>query len=586
MAVFSKESLETLREKIDLKEVLNPYLNLKKAGSAYKALCPFHNEKTPSFVVQSGDSHYHCFGCGAHGDAIAFLMHQLKLTFTEAIEMLAEKFSVPLEYKDQKGEKGPDLHPLRAALNVASEFFHFHLLHSDEGHLALHYLYQRGIDLEFIRLFKVGFAPKNEMLQIAFYKEKRLKEEALIESGLVKRNTHGRLWSFFSNRITFPVFDISNNVIGFSARKIHEETFGGKYINTSETPLFKKSKILFGLNHSRRRIAKERKVIVVEGQIDALRLIQEGINFTVAGQGTAFGQAHVEQLSRLGINCAYLAFDGDLAGREAAQKVGQLFQKEGIEVLHVILPEDSDPDLILQKEGPEGFLSYLDKAKDHIAFLVSHYSLQMNIKTPAGKNQLARKIVSEIQEWKHPLMIHEGLKRLADLLQVPEAMIEIDQKAFLLETPSKTFKINPDQIIETDLLRWVIIGSQNQLDVIEIAKKNLTIEDFKDSACKKIYKNALSALEKNISFDLLILAQDLNEEEQELLNQMLEKKVNVEKAEEGIIQAVEKILERNWMVKREQIKMQIQNGKHSEEKILEFAKAFDEIKKNQPKVIK
>lgn len=584
MAIFAKETLETLRQRLDLREVIEPYVELKRAGGAYKGLCPFHNEKTPSFVIQSGDTHYHCFGCGAHGDAIGFLVQHLKLSFVEAVEMLAEKFSVPLVYQEGKGEAGPDLSPLKAALSAVSDFYHFHLLHSDEGHLALHYLFQRGIDLDFVEQFHIGFAPKEEALQIAFFREKKLREESLIDAGLAKRNTSGRLWPFFSNRITFPIMDISNNVIGFSARKIHEETFGGKYINTSETPLFKKSKVLFGFNHSRRKIAKDRKVIVVEGQIDALRLIQEGIDFTVAGQGTAFGQSHVEQLTRLGVATAYLAFDGDKAGREAAEKVGQLFQKEGVEVLHLLFPDGYDPDLILQKEGPEGFLSYLDKAKDHISFLISHYSQELDITTPAGKTQLARKVVTQIKEWNHALMVHEGIRKLADLLDVPESMLETDQ-VILLPKQRTTTQIDPDQILETDLLRWLILASQNQGNMIKIAQKNLLERDLVNDACKRIYAKVLKGVTEGGVIDLLSLAENANVEEQKILNQIFEKKVNIERAEIGIKETITKLLERNWLLQREKIRFHMQNGKHSEEKLLQLAKEFDEIKKNQPKVV-
>lgn len=586
MAIFSKETLETLRQRLDLKEVVEPYVQLKRAGGAYKALCPFHNEKSPSFVIQSGDTHYHCFGCGAHGDAISFLVQHLKVTFVEAVEILAERFAVPISYEEGKGETTIDLSPLKMALSLASEFYHFHLLHSEEGRFALKYLYQRGIDLEFIEMFQIGFAPKEEALQMAFYREKRVKEEVLIEAGLAKRNAQGRLWPFFSNRITFPIMDISSNVIGFSARKIHEETFGGKYINTQETPLFKKSKVLFGFNFSRRRIAKEKKVIVVEGQIDALRLIQEKIDYTVAGQGTAFGKTHVQLLTRLGIAKAYLAFDGDQAGREAREKVGQLFQKEGIEVLHLLFPEGFDPDLILQKEGAEGFLSYLGRAKDHISFLVSHYGKELDVKTPAGKNQLAQRILAQIRDWDHPLMIHEGTKRLAEVLQVPERMLEVEDKKGFEKIPEDEKKIDPIQIIETDLLRWLVISSHLQKNIVTIAEKNLFVDNLLNQACKSLYQKALSAFKERGKVDLLDLAENARKDEQLILNQIFEKRVNIERAEEGIVQTITKILERNWMMEREKIKLQIQNGNHSEEKLLQLAREFDEIKKQQPKVVR
>lgn len=586
MSVFSQQFLDKLRQKIDIIEVISPYINLKRAGSSYKAICPFHSEKTPSFMINSGDDHYHCFGCNAHGDAIAFLMNHLKLTFMESVEVLAEKFAVSLEYVDKKALIGPDLSLLRDALNQTSDFFHFHLLHTDEGHLALHYLYRRGIDLEFIRLFKIGFASKNEQLQLDFFKFKKFDKEILLNSSLINQSDNGRCWPFFSNRITFPVLDNSSNVIGFSARKIDEETFGGKYINTRETPIFKKSKILFGLNYSRSRIAKERKAIIVEGQIDALRLIQEGFNFTVASQGTAFGSDHINQLKKLGVVNVYIAFDGDNAGTEASVKVGQLFQSDGIEVSHVLLPEGSDPDLILRKEGPEHFLKYMDNSIDHISMMIRFFSkkFDVDIKTPAGKNRLSKEIATKIYEWSSQLMIHEGLKSLAELLEVPESMIEGEPKKF---TPLTTIKlsVNGNQVLEIDLMRWIILVGNEQPQLMDIIFKNLNSEDFIDESCRLMYSEALKIKNELKKLDFLTLARELEEDKQYILNAILDKKVNIDKANNGVITVVQKILERNWMLKSESIKTKIHDGKCSESEILNLAKEFDNIKKNKPEVV-
>lgn len=587
MAVFSKESLESLRQKVDLVEVVSPYVKLKKTGASYKAVCPFHNEKSPSFHIQSGDTHYHCFGCGAHGDAIAFLMNHLKIEFSEAVEMLAEKFGVTLAYKEREAkEKGVDTALLKRALNQASDFYHFHLLYTDEGQRALHYLYKRGLDLDFIKNFAVGFSPKEESVSLAFFRESGLQEKVLIDTGLVKQTENGRMRPFFTNRIMFPIHDNSENVIGFSARKIDESTFGGKYINTPETPLFKKSKVLFGLNYSRKRIAKERKVILVEGQIDALRLIHEGLNMVVASQGTAFGENHVDIIHKLGVNHVYLAFDGDLAGQEAIIKVGQLFQIKGIEVSILALQEDDDPDSIIQKEGVEGFLQYIKHPIEFIPFIVNHFSKTINVATPAGKNELVQKIVSYIRAWNHPVMIHEGLRKLAELLKVPEALIEKEE--FSLPPEKKTFTsfaIDVVRILETDLLRWLFLAGKKHPEIVEMTKKNLTPDDFFDTAAKKLFILLLENLTNNEPLELLSLAPHMTSDEHKLLELIHQKKVNGNKAKEGIIEVIQKILERNWMHKREEIKKQMENRSLSESALSNLIKEFDELKKNPPKVL-
>ena len=308
--MFKQESLEELRRRIDLVDVLSSYVDMKRAGAYYKACCPFHDEKTPSFVVQKGDSHYHCFGCGAHGDAIAFLMSHLKLSFSDAVENLAERFHVHLDtVEGRPKEMGPSKQEMRGIMQETAEFYHGYLLHTDEGHAALEYLYKRGIDLDFVRLFQIGLAPRLPQLFHQFVSDKKWDQQLLQRLGLLTQ----KLSPFFSDRILFPITDGVGNVTAFSGRKMREETFGPKYINSPESPLFKKSQTLYGLAQSRKRIAKERKAIVVEGQIDALRLIQEGFNITVAGQGTAFGEEQASQLVKLGAHTVYLLLDGDQA---------------------------------------------------------------------------------------------------------------------------------------------------------------------------------------------------------------------------------------------------------------------------------
>lgn len=366
MALYKKESLDLLRERVDLAELLSGYISLKRAGTSFKALCPFHEERTPSFVVQAGDSHYHCFGCGAHGDAIAFLMSHLKISFVDAVDMLAERFGIHLEKADQEEQKGPSKKLLKEALDFAARFYHFSLLHSEEGEQALRYLYERGITLDFIRRFQIGYAPARTGTLLRLMREKGFHESLIEEAGLITAKSKR---DFFNERITFPICDAFGAVIGFSARKFKESTFGGKYINTSETPLFKKSHVLFGLHHSRTRMAKERKALIVEGQIDALRLIEAGFDYTVASQGTAFGEGHVKELLHLGVTQAYLALDADDAGLQAAVKIGHLLQKKAVAVSILSLPEGSDPDQLLRERGPEDFAERLQKAVEYLPFL-------------------------------------------------------------------------------------------------------------------------------------------------------------------------------------------------------------------------
>lgn len=542
-------------------------------------------------MIQKGDSYYHCFGCGAHGDAIQFLMTHQKLNFSEAIESLAQRFHVHLEQVEKVEEQsGPSKSTLKEALHHATHLYHFYLLHTSEGHEALRYLYSRGIDLDFIRLFQIGLAPKKQGILRKIMHAKGVYDEVLIAAGLLSSNNEKGYREFFSSRITFPIRDPLGATIGFSARKYQEDTYGGKYVNTPETALFKKSRVLFGLNYCRKRIAKEKKVIIVEGQIDALRLIQAGFNITVAAQGTAFGEGHLKELLNLGVLEVYLALDADQAGQEAIKKTGNLFQKVGIEVCVVNIPPGEDPDSFLKNHGPPAFLKLLENSIDYLTFLVKHHSSQYNLNSPASKNQLIELISKQIREWDHPLMVHESLRKLAYLTQVSENMIGVENghtsNLYIKKTANIGLEtIDPDLILETDFLRWLILMGQSKPHFIELAKINISYESLHVTSCRHLYQAYLNCYQNSQPTDLISLSIHLEDAgAQQLLSDLLQKIVNKDKADQQFQETIQKILERNWMELREEIKMKIHSAQFDEEEVLKLAKQFNELRENQPKV--
>ncbi len=575
--MYSRESLETLKTKIDLVDLVQSHVELKRNGATYKGLCPFHDEKSPSFIIQRGDSHYHCFGCQAHGDAIAFLMNHLRMSFSDAVVYLAERFDVPL-IKNEGEDKSSDIlrKDARKALLEAAEFFHFYLLHTDVGHVVLGYLYERGLDLEFIKKFQVGLSPIGSLLTKVL-KEKGHKEAALEAAGLFSRGH-----DFFQDRITFPILDAVGHVIGFSARKYKEETFGGKYVNSSETCLFKKSHVLFGLSYSRARIAKEHRALIVEGQIDALRLIQEGFDFTVASQGTAFTDYQGEVLYKLGIKKVLLAFDSDKAGQEATIKVGDMFIRLGVEVVIVQMPNEMDPDSFLLVRGPKAFGELLVQTESYISFLIRQHPTS----TAVAKVQAAHAIKERITAWPDPLMVHESLKELAILLQVPEETLglkagQVAMLSYQKKLALKSSFVDPIKVLETDLISLMLLGLEN-----DIVFSNLKEEHFLNEACKRIYKIFLDYYARGQVIDILTVATSLNSEEDlALLNEILQKKVNTQRLKGLLREVIQKILERQWMWEAELLRVKIQSLNHSESEALLLAKELAELRKNPPKVL-
>jgi DNA primase len=590
MPLFTQESLDTLRQRVDIVEVLTPYVELKRSGASYKGLCPFHDEKSPSFMVQKGDHHYHCFGCGAHGDAIQFMMTHVKMNFSDAVEALAQRFGVVLQHMegDAKNEI-VNKAALKQAAETASQLFEFFLLHTEQGQEALAYLYSRGIDLDFIKQFRLGYAPSQQGLFQKVMHEKRISNENLVDAGLLTITESGRARDFFSDRITFPICDASGSVIGFSARKYKETTFGGKYVNTPETPLFKKSRVLFGLHHSRRRIAKERKAIIVEGQIDALRLIASGFTITVAGQGTAFGEGHVKELLNLGVTCVYLSLDADTAGQQATIKIGDLFQKEGVEVKIINLPPKMDPDAFLRERGAEAFALLMEKAVDYLTFLINISSKEVDISSPAAKSELIQRLVKQIRTWKHSIMIHESLRKVSHLLSVPEEEVGVGldfmPNLYIKKSSHVGLQtIDPNRIMEGDFLVWILLMNAEHERFLEMAKNNIKVEDLRSPECAKLYQVYLENVSEGKPCDLLAIASQTSEAEQLLISELVDKKVNRDRADQQFIEAMQKILDRNWMQKRQEIALKIKSCSSDDDVTFDLLRQFNQMQKNPPKV--
>ncbi len=589
--MYTPESLEILRQRIDLVEVLSPHIVLKRSGAVFKACCPFHEEKTPSFMVKRGDSHYHCFGCGAHGDSIAFLMNYVRMGFSEAVEYLAERFQVALVKTNETVQKGPSRTKLKEVLEEACQFYQFLLLYSEEGQEALSYLYSRGIDLSFIQRFRLGYAPKQRDSLLKFGCEKNLSLEYLETAGLIKKGERGKGYDFFSERILFPICDAMGAVIGFSGRKFRDASPGGKYVNTPETPLFKKSQVLFGISYSRKRIAKERKAIVVEGQIDALRLIEAGFDFTVAGQGTAFGEGHVQELVQIGVQEVYLALDSDLAGYEAACKIGDLFQKKGVAIRVTPLPPGTDPDSFLKENGPRAFEQLLNESKEYLSFVFSLRQKQIDLTNPALKSALIEEMIKQIRAWNHPVLVFESLRKLAKLANVPEETLgaipapasPIVKK--VARAGISSMQIDPDRVIEIDLLRWILLAGAEQSPLIQFVMCNISCDLLRDSSCKTIFDLCAKEHEQGRTIDLLRLSGLFDEKaDPHLIPELLQKKINVQKAMDGCKATLKALLERNWLTEMETIKLKIQSGTLSDDEAIELAKSYSQIRKTPPQI--
>ncbi|MFA6471944.1 MAG: DNA primase [Candidatus Latescibacterota bacterium] len=392
---------EELKSRIDIADVIGEYVDLKKRGSATIGLCPFHNEKTPSFNVNREGQFYYCFGCGKGGDVFSFLMDITGMSFLEAIEQLAEKagLEVPRKESFSPGAK-EETDRIIAANLAAAEYFH-RTLSSDQGKAGMDYLLGRGLTADTIRTFRLGFAPEDSAGLVAFAKKKSVHPDALALAGILMPSRYGGPpFSRFGGRVIFPIIDQAARIIGFGGRILTGE--GAKYVNSPESPVYHKSRVLFGLHQAKTAIKKLRTAVVVEGYMDVISLHQEGITSAIASSGTSFTSEQGRMIARMA-RSAILLFDGDSAGISAAVRGVDNLLATDLNIGVVVLPEGHDPDSFVRKNGAEALQKLLDSPQDIWEFKLQ--SLANNAADTKDKIKLAGEIADSIS------LITDALKR-------------------------------------------------------------------------------------------------------------------------------------------------------------------------------
>ncbi len=587
--MFEPDSLNALRQRVHLLDVLQSHLEFKRSGGTYKALCPFHDEKSPSLILKGGDQHFHCFGCGAHGDAIDFLMRFLGLGFSEAVETLAERYGVHLEKRRDRAEDrsafaGIPPSRLRECTELAAQFFHFWLLESQEGQEALEYLEARQLGRSFVERFQLGLAPERGGILRRFLLDRSFSDRELRAAGLLTEG--GR--EFFARRILFPIKDPFGRPIAFSGRKFHEATFGGKYINSPDTPLFRKSRVLFGLSECRRQMAKSRQAVIVEGQVDALRLIVGGMEIACAPLGTAFGEDHARELQKLGVRTIYLAFDSDDAGHQAAIKAGHTCLQLALDIRVIELEAGCDPDTLICQGGIEAFEEAFQKATEFVDYLF-HRAGNWSALSPGAKQAWIDQTAGEIQQWEHPVIVHESLKRLAWLTKVPESVLLTPQKTVQKRRARQEVEglekksIEPERAMERELIASLLQLSQRPdwKEILPRVRTAIRPEDLRIKAAGQILRAMLRPDESAPTLSSLISAAS-DEDTTRLLGEIGEKAPASDRAAGQCQESLTAIVRRNWMMQREQIKLKIQSGTLSDERAMELARELSELIQHPP----
>lgn len=394
MAVYQGEdTVQLLKDIADIAEIIGEHVSLKRAGTNLKGLCPFHSEKTPSFTVNPDRKTYHCFGCGEGGDVFSFMMNFHRLNFSEALKELARKYQVTLPEKPLNPlelEKAQKREALHTANEKAAELFHQLLLSDPGAQKAREYLAKRGMTEEIIREFRLGFAPDSWNFLGTALSKQNISTEAAKEAGLIVPRDKSGFYDRFRNRIMFPIVGLTGRVIAFGGRILDDGQ--PKYMNSPESPVFDKSRTLFGLYQNREPIRQAKNCLVVEGNFDLLSLAVHGVRNVVAPLGTALTQAQIRSLKGYAEE-VILLFDGDQAGLKAAMRSVPLFLSEQVTARIAVLPESHDPDTYVREVGREGLVRHLKDALPLPEFVFDKLVAQHGTSV-AGK----AKIVAELQE--------------------------------------------------------------------------------------------------------------------------------------------------------------------------------------------
>jgi DNA primase len=452
MGTIPSETIEQIAAANDIVEVISSYFPLKRAGANFKALCPFHQEKTPSFMVSPSRQTFHCFGCGAGGSVFRFVMDYEHTDFPSAVRKLAARAGITVVEKFRPGEVGDEEREreLRQRLlklhAEAAQWFHENLTKRKIGEEARKYLRSRGITVEIAKRWQLGYAPDEWDAFGSWARGRGYDLRDLIESGLVKMKDEGesspeqsksgtglqRSYDRFRERIMFPIRNDVGEVIAFSGRLLKDEEGAAKYVNSPETPLFRKGSVLFGLDKSKRALIEANCAVVCEGQLDLISLFESGITNVVAPQGTAFTESQARILKRF-VNEVVLCFDADAAGTKAAERSLDALLQNDLIVRVAEMPVGEDPDSLVRREGKEAFEGRIAGARDFFDYWIERETDNVDLASFGAKIQLARRLAETVSRVRDPVMRGEVMSKVSARLGLAaqdfEALVSRQRRA-------------------------------------------------------------------------------------------------------------------------------------------------------------
>ncbi|MGA7159774.1 MAG: DNA primase [Bacteroidota bacterium] len=430
------DKIQEIRAATDIVEYIGTFVRLKKRGKSYLGLCPFHSEKTPSFNVSPDKGMYYCFGCSRGGDVIKFVMEWEKATYVEAIEILAERAGITIVRTEESIQSASETEKLYAACSFAAKMFHQNMMKSEEGTFALKYFQGRGFSDKSIAAFGLGYSLRAWDALVKQAGENGIKPEYLEKVGLARKRDDGGYYDAFRGRAMFPIFSTTGRVIAFGARKLYDDDTLGKYINSSETPIYHKSKVLYGLYQAKEAIREKDAVVLVEGYADLLSVFQSGTCNVVASSGTALTVEQIQLVSRYTKTVKFV-YDADSAGVSAMIRGIDLILENNLDVRIARLPEGEDPDSFIKKNGSEAFEDALAKAVTFIDFKAAALVSEGKLNSPEGKAEAVRTLVQSIAKIKDPLKQTFFIKDVAEKYKLYESALITELEKFTRKVPER-----------------------------------------------------------------------------------------------------------------------------------------------------
>ncbi len=537
--MIPREIIEEIVARADIGDVIGSYVNLKRAGSNMQGLCPFHSEKTPSFTVFTRSNSFYCFGCGAGGDAISFIMKAENLDYPSAVEFLGSRVGVSIpQDKNEIAIMGMSRKRVYEMNLAAAKFFRENLFDKEVGYEAMNYLAgQRKLSPAIIKRFGLGFAPNNFFALTNHMRSLGFSEQELIDGFLCGKSQKGNLYDYFRNRVIFPIIDVTGNVIAFGGRVMDDSK--PKYLNSSDTPGFKKSKNLFALNYAKNHCSEQ--IILCEGYMDVIALHSAGVENAVATLGTALTAEQARILTKY-TKKVILLYDSDDAGQRATDRAIQILNEVGLEVRILKLTNAKDPDEYIRKFGAERFKALLGESRTGFDFKVSRATAGLDLQLPDDKIKASKAICDIIADSNSSVEREVFLSKASEMLNLPIDVlrnnVELTVKKRVREQKQNESKqaqmsikhigdrVNPDAIkniqanaLEENILGLLLIYDEYRQGVIS-GKIELSADDFVTAFGKKVFTAIIDVSRANGEFLYAMLGQYFTADEMGRLEKM------------------------------------------------------------------